>query len=228
MGFNTYVPCLCYPYSTPGRSGLSHVTISKSKPVSKSNSPPPTRITISIWISIQNRQDAPSIRPVVSYPRQPSRRPDTILRWTADGPAFRRKLPRSTGGTMGWLAFKKLMMICMLSLVAFTGGFIGYRKYMKATEFKTWLKLSATVVSARVIKERRSKGITYCPAIQVRYSRSLDYPKAIATRLTSAQMASAGRIDSIGRSNRTCRRGLNSSSPAHKRKYSGKRGKGSN
>ncbi len=72
--------------------------------------------------------------------------------------------------TLRNILFKLFVILAftLIFIVSVIGGVYGH--YKKMDERKTWIDSSGVIVSSSISKVIRSKGITYCPNIIVKYS----------------------------------------------------------
>lgn len=61
----------------------------------------------------------------------------------------------------------KSLLVFLFTMVGLLCSLVAYSSYKNVSELKTWTKMKVSVVSAVVKEERRSKGTTYCPQINV-------------------------------------------------------------
>jgi hypothetical protein len=61
----------------------------------------------------------------------------------------------------------KSLLVFLLTMAGLLCSLVAYSNYKNVSELKTWTKMEAAVVSTIVKEERRSKGTTYCPQINV-------------------------------------------------------------
>jgi hypothetical protein len=64
----------------------------------------------------------------------------------------------------------KFLLISLIVVIALFSLFVAYSSYKKVADLESWNKISATVVSAAVAQEERTKGTTYCPHVMVKYA----------------------------------------------------------
>lgn len=61
----------------------------------------------------------------------------------------------------------KSMLVVLFTIVGLLCSLVAFSSYKNVKELKAWTKMGVAVVSSVVQEERRSKGITYCPQINV-------------------------------------------------------------